>query len=49
MVRELVDTDPKSMATYDRPPAESDRWQRLKELLIASWRRQLLEGNPAKR
>jgi hypothetical protein len=30
------------MAVCDR---DSDRLQRLKELLIASWRRQLLEGN----
>jgi hypothetical protein len=37
-----VDTTAKAMAVCD--PAESDRWQRLRELLVASWRRQLLEG-----
>ncbi len=44
-----LDTDCSSMAVYDKREAESDRWLRLKELLIASWRRQLLEGTKSNR
>jgi len=39
----VVDISAKDMAVYD--PAASDRWRRLQELLVASWRRQLAESN----